>query len=140
MLRLTASAVLRLLLTCPPVCWLCVCVSLAQALNLRGCLRVSGACLQHLSSLTGLTDLCLLHNPQLAVDDACVAAVAKLPNIKNLGLGNYQVRLLAAAACGGFIHCCAAKSGSFPSMVVPELDTARQVEFNWVVCVKEGLY
>jgi hypothetical protein len=63
---------------------------------------VSDACLQHLSSLTGLTDLCLLHNPQLAVDDACVAAVAKLPNIKILGLGNYQVGLLAAAACDCF--------------------------------------
>lgn len=55
-------------------------------------MRVSAGCLQHLSSLTGVTDLCLLHNPKLAVDDACVAAVAKLPNIKILGLGNYQVR------------------------------------------------
>lgn len=54
-------------------------------------MRVSAGCLQHLSSLTGVTDLCLLHNPKLAVDDACVAAVAKLPNIKILGLGNYQV-------------------------------------------------
>lgn len=65
---------------------------LLQALNLRGCSRVSGACLQHLSSLSKVTDLCLLHNPQLAVDDACVASLAKLPSLKILGLGNYQVR------------------------------------------------
>jgi hypothetical protein len=80
---------LLLLLLLP--CALCA----AQALNLRGCMRVSAGCLQHLSSLTGVTDLCLLHNPKLAVDDACVAAVAKLPSIKILGLGNYQVRSCA---------------------------------------------
>jgi hypothetical protein len=74
----------------------------AQALNLRGCMRVSAGCLQHLSSLTGVTDLCLLHNPKLAVDDACVAAVAKLPNIKILGLGNYQVR----STCSPCMACC----------------------------------
>jgi len=62
-----------------------------QALNLRGCSRVSGGCLQHLSALTGVTDLCLLYNPKLAVDDACVASLARLPNLRILGLGNYQV-------------------------------------------------
>lgn len=70
-----------------------------QALNLRGCSRVSGACLQHLSSLTGVTDLCLLHNPKLAVDDACVASVAKLPNLKILGLGNYQAGVGVVLGC-----------------------------------------
>jgi hypothetical protein len=69
----------------------CYCTARKQALNLRGCSRVSGACMQHLSCLTGITDLCLLHNPRLAVDDACVAAVARLPSIKILGLGNHQV-------------------------------------------------
>lgn len=53
----------------------------------------------HLSCLTGITDLCLLHNPRLAVDDACVAAVARLPNIKILGLGNHQVCRDTADAC-----------------------------------------
>lgn len=70
-----------------------------QALNLRGCSRVSGACLQHLSALTGVTDLCLLYNPKLAVDDACVASLARLPNLRILGLGNYQVGGKVIASC-----------------------------------------
>lgn len=63
-----------------------------QALNLRGCARVSSGCLKHLSALTGLTDLCLLHNSRLEMDDACLASLAKLPNLQILGLGNFQVR------------------------------------------------
>jgi hypothetical protein len=62
-----------------------------QALNLRGCARVSSSCLKHLSVLTGLTDLCLLHNSRLEMDDACLASLAKLPNLQILGLGNFQV-------------------------------------------------
>jgi hypothetical protein len=62
-----------------------------QALNLRGCARVSSGCLKQLSVLTGLTDLCLLHNSRLEMDDACLASLAKLPNLQILGLGNFQV-------------------------------------------------
>lgn len=67
------------------------CVSL-QALNLRGCTRVSSGCLKYLSTLTRVTDLCLLHNPQLEVNDACLTSLAVLPNLQILGLGNFQVR------------------------------------------------
>lgn len=65
--------------------------------------------MQHLSCLTGITDLCLLHNPRLAVDDACVAAVARLPNIKILGLGNHQVCVLKSSLCHE-AGCCAQTS------------------------------
>ena len=65
--------------------------ALLQALNLRGCTNVSSECLKYLSTLTRITDLCLLHNSKLEVDDACLASLAKLPNLRILGLGNFQV-------------------------------------------------
>jgi hypothetical protein len=61
-----------------------------QALNLRGCVRVTRDSVKHLSSLTGLTDLCLLHNPKLQVDNACLQQLGSLPKLQILGLGNTQ--------------------------------------------------
>jgi Leucine-rich repeat (LRR) protein len=57
---------------------------------------VSSSCLKQLSVLTGLTDLCLLHNSRLEMDDACLASLAKLPNLQILGLGNFQVSSVTA--------------------------------------------
>ncbi|KAF8064578.1 DDX1 [Scenedesmus sp. PABB004] len=70
-----------------------------QALNLRGCAKVSSACLRHLSTLRGITDLCLLHNSRLEVDDACLSSLAQLPNLQILGLGNFQVNANASETC-----------------------------------------
>ncbi|KAF6252458.1 hypothetical protein COO60DRAFT_1628532 [Scenedesmus sp. NREL 46B-D3] len=70
-----------------------------QALNLRGCARVSSGCLKYLSVLTRLTDLCLLHNSRLDMDDACLASLAKLPNLQILGLGNFQASASASDTC-----------------------------------------
>lgn len=33
-----------------------------------------------------------MHNAKLGVDDACLASLAKLPDLQILGLGNFQVR------------------------------------------------
>lgn len=69
----------------------CLFLVMLQALNLRGCTNVSSSCLRYLSTLTRITDLCLLHNSKLEVDDACLASLSKLPNLQILGLGNYKV-------------------------------------------------
>eukprot|EP00879_Flechtneria_rotunda_P017079 GHRR01017886.1.p1 GENE.GHRR01017886.1~~GHRR01017886.1.p1 ORF type:complete len:561 (+),score=122.64 GHRR01017886.1:951-2633(+) len=69
-----------------------------QALNLRGCARITGNCLKHLTGLTGMTDLCLLQNHMLEVNDACGACLGHLPSLQVLGLGNSQVRISR--------HCC----------------------------------
>jgi len=63
-----------------------------QALNLRGCTHVSGACVQYLAQLTGLSDLCLLHNPKLEIGEECFKTLGNLRNLQVLGLGNFQAQ------------------------------------------------